>query len=197
MRLLLFALMFCFNGAMQFNFDWSGIGSGGPSLFDQHQVRFNFTHNVGSVTYRTKEYTALAYYTQQMGNYSNYPHNLLARWIDIIAVANDGSDLLVLYIGCHPVDTQGQIAELFVESLTQTLTYLKYMHGNCAGFIDHSISVAPAPFPALLATPTRNIRTGIVIVGPQIGLDIKGDGWLITLGQNMTTHMLSTGVVSL
>jgi hypothetical protein len=182
MRLLFLLLIAC--SALTFNFGFS---------VDTRGRDFSLTlrNNTGSLAFRGKPYAALAYYSQEMGSYEKYPSRLQARWIDVVAVALDGSDLLISYIDCDPQDVAQPVQALWVETLSVPLYGFSAHAGTCAGFVNANTTVAVA-LPRLTATPKRSIDAGIVITGPQIGL--KGTrGWLVVpeLG-NLTTHMLST-----
>ncbi len=171
--------------AVTFNFGFSVETSG-------KDYTLRLANNTGTLTFRGKTYAALAYYTQEMGSYKRYPSELQARWIDVVAVALDGSDLLISYIDCDPQDVTQPVQALWVETLSVPLYGFSAHSGSCAGFVNANQTV-PVALPRLTAAPKRSIATGITIAGPLIGLRGTEAGWLVVPGLgNLTTHMLST-----
>ncbi len=170
---------------LAFNFGFSG--SGGGDGFSFHMV-----DNVGMVTVNAKDYVVVAYYTQEMGNYTDYPEYLQARWIDFFGVSVDGSDLLVAYINCIPTNFSEPIPYYWYETLSTPLKSLSATSGTCAGFVNANTTVVFQAPKLRLPSSIRSIDTGITISGASVALK-KTQGWLVLSGLgNLTTNMLST-----
>ena len=143
-----------------------------------------------------------------MGNYSDYPFNLQARWVDLFGVSSDGSDIIVAYITCDPVNVSSEVPYFWYETLTVELTSISADSGTCAGFVDANTTVSYSPpkfkMPnngkgreakerdvcSSFLRAVRSIDTGITILGSSIYLR-KTVGWIVLSGiGNLTTHML-------
>jgi len=167
---------------MNFIFSSSGIS-------ESNLVQWNITNNVGTMVIGGKTYQTAAYYTQVMGD----PDDLLVRWFDLVGIADDSSNLAIVYIGCNPPPDTNTVTSVWEEDFNNQLSSDEPPNSAC-NFTDLSNKpdfVFEVSFPSLNGLPTNPMDTQVTIKGKEVYLD--GDhGWMIIGHHNYSILPIST-----
>jgi len=170
--------------SMNFKFTSSGVS-------ESNLVQWNITNNVGTMVIGGKTYQTAAYYTQVMGD----PGDWFVRWFDLVGIADDGSNLAIVYLGClpPPVESNNTIQSVWEEDYNDQLSSDSPPEADC-GFTD----LANKPdydfevtFPSLNGVPQNTLDTQVQIKGKEVFLD-GSYGWMIVDGHNYTIAPIST-----
>jgi len=172
------------SGSLSLNFRFSATTGS-----ERGQVTYNITNNVGTMVIRGETYSAVAYYTQVMGQ-PNPPGTI--RWIDILGISLTGDNLAIVYFGLPP-KTPNRITLIWEEDYTHQIYEPSGLLSACT-FVDlaqkpnYNFSVS---LPALTKLPSVGVYTGITIDGEEIQLQ-SNSGWMIIDGTNYTVTPIST-----
>eukprot|EP01095_Lingulamoeba_sp_RSL-Kostka_P001888 TRINITY_DN1267_c0_g2_i1.p1 TRINITY_DN1267_c0_g2~~TRINITY_DN1267_c0_g2_i1.p1 ORF type:complete len:407 (-),score=104.96 TRINITY_DN1267_c0_g2_i1:149-1369(-) len=147
---------------------------------------FNLVNNTGTMTIRGQKYVALAYWTQVMEAWGDQD----VWWINVVGIAEDSSNLAIVYIDCTDNKLQSDFWEedwdtfLYSESIQQ-----KYVGQSCQ-FTRRYDWQTKIQMPSLNTIPSTTVDTKITITGQDVGF--YGDhGWLIIDHKNFTVLPIS------
>jgi len=156
------------HGKLSMNFKLTAVGTSVGGL------QYNITNNVGTMVIRGETYHTVAYYTQVMG----LPAEV--RWFDLFGIAENSSNLAIVYIGCNPPPNTSVVTIIWEEDFFTPLTPDSPGSSDACIFTDLSGKpdyTFPVNFPPLIGLPTTPYNTSIQIRGKEVYLD-STHGWM-------------------